>query len=114
METLKKYLLFLDDIRTIDMVYAEDPGFVIVRSFDAFVQHIKLHGCPEFISFDNDLGEDENEVVLPDGYACVKWMVYENDFDLREFKFNVHSANPVASVQIKSLLDNYIKHLNAQ
>ena len=57
MEPLKKYILFLDDIRTIDMVYDHDPGFIIVRSYDAFVQHIEKNGCPEFISFDNDLGE---------------------------------------------------------
>ncbi|MFM7023455.1 MAG: cyclic-phosphate processing receiver domain-containing protein [Flavobacteriales bacterium] len=112
MKALKKYSLFLDDIRTVDMVFKEDPGFIIVRSYDAFVNYIKENGCPEFISFDNDLGEDENGNLLPDGYACVKWLVYENNFDLKDFRFIVHSANPVASVQIKSLLNNYIKHLN--
>ena len=29
-------------------------------------------------------------------------------------KFNVHSANPVASKQIQGLLDNYIKHLKEE
>ena len=59
-KTMKK--LFLDDLRTIDMVY--DPSmendFDIVRTYEAFVDYIKLNGLPEFISFDNDLGLDEN------------------------------------------------------
>ena len=111
MKKLQTYNLFLDDLRTVDMVYDLDPGFVIVRSYAAFVKYIEENGCPNFISFDNDLGEDENGDLLPDGYACVKWLIYENNFDLRGLKFNVHSANPVASKQISTLLNNYIRHL---
>jgi hypothetical protein len=70
-----------------------------------------LNGLPEFISFDNDLGEDHNGELLPDGYACTKWLVYVSGLDLRNLKFYVHSANPVAKVQIQSLLTNYIKFL---
>jgi len=107
------YKLFLDDLRTVDMVYSPDreDDFIIVRSYDAFVSHIQLNGLPAFISFDNDLGEDHNQELLPDGYACTKWLVYESGLDLRDLKFYVHSANPVAKVQIESLLTNYIKFL---
>ena len=107
------YKLFLDDLRTVDMVYSPDreDDFIIVRSYDAFVSHIQLNGLPDFISFDNDLGEDHNGELLPDGYACTKWLVYESGLDLRDLKFYVHSANPVAKVQIQSLLTNYIKFL---
>jgi hypothetical protein len=66
---------------------------------------------PHFISFDNDLGLDENGEVAPDGYAAAKWLVYESGLDLVNLKFNVHSANPVAAKQIEGLLNNYIKHL---
>lgn len=108
------YYLFLDDIRTIDMVYPDSKiEFKIVRSFNAFKQYIIENGLPEFISFDNDLGEDENHNVLPDGYACAKWLVYESKLDLKNLQFRVHSANPIAKEQIISLLNNYKKFLHS-
>ncbi len=105
--------LFLDDIRTVDMVYdpSEIPNFDVVRSYDAFVTYIKKNGLPEYISFDNDLGLNEDGVVLPDGYAATKWLVYESGLDLIDLKFKVHSANPVAAEQIRGLLNNYQKFL---
>ncbi|WP_291097285.1 MULTISPECIES: cyclic-phosphate processing receiver domain-containing protein [unclassified Flavobacterium] len=110
-----RYKLFLDDIRDVKMVYKNltDEDFVIVRNFKDFKQVIIENGLPELISFDNDLGLDENENIAEDGYAAAKWLVYESGLDLRNLKFNVHSANPVASQQIQSLLDNYIRHLKS-
>jgi hypothetical protein len=108
------YKLFLDDLRTVEMVYTDltEKDFVIVRTYEVFVNHIVQHGLPEFISFDNDLGEDANGNLLPDGYTAAKWLVYESGMDLRNLQFYVHSANPVAKLQIKSLLTNYIQFLN--
>ncbi len=107
--------LFLDDIRTIEMVYdkSEESKFDIVRTYDEFVQYIRSKGLPNFISFDNDLGLDEYGNVAPDGYAAAKWLVYESELDLINLEFKVHSANPVAAEQIKGLLNNYIKHLKS-
>ena len=103
------YKLFLDDLRTVDMVYGSDreDDYIIVSSYNAFVSHIQLNGLPNFISFDNDLGEDHNKELLPDGYACAKWLVYESGLDIRNLNCYVHSANPVAKVQIESLLTNF-------
>jgi hypothetical protein len=105
--------LFLDDLRTVDMVYDKSMGseFDVVKSYDEFVRYIQSNGLPEFISFDNDLGLDEKGEVAPDGYAAAKWLVYKSGLDLSKLQFKVHSANPVASEQIKGLLTNYIKHL---
>jgi hypothetical protein len=107
-----KYL-FLDDVRTIEMIYDKnmEDEFHIVRNYYDFVHYIKTNGLPPLISFDNDLGLDENGEIAPDGYAAAKWLVYESGIDLRELNFNVHSANPVAAKQIRVLLNNYIKHL---
>ena len=80
-----------------------------IGSSDAFFKYIKQNGLPEFNSFDNDLGLDENGEVAPDGYAAAKWLVYESSLDLRNLKFKVHSANPVAAEQIRGLLNNYIQ-----
>ncbi|MEL7001716.1 MAG: cyclic-phosphate processing receiver domain-containing protein [Bacteroidota bacterium] len=106
--------LFLDDIRTIDMVYdtSEESDFDIVRTYAEFVAYIQVHGLPPLISFDNDLGLDEDGNVAPYSYAAAKWLVYESGLDLKDLNYKVHSANPVASEQIKGLLNNYIKFLN--
>lgn len=91
--------LFLDDIRNPEMIYDQDESknFVVVRSYFEFVKYIQQNGLPEFISFDNDHELDENGEVAPDGYAAVKWLVFESNLDLRDLKFKVHSANPVAA-----------------
>lgn len=109
------YKLFLDDLRNVKMVYEHltDEDFIIVRNFHDFKKVILGKGLPELISFDNDLGLDENHRIAEDGYACAKWLVYESGLNLIDLKFNVHSANPVARQQIQSLLDNYIKHLKS-
>ncbi|CAH8282871.1 hypothetical protein EV196_101724 [Mariniflexile fucanivorans] len=106
--------LFLDDIRTVDMVYDKTmiSEFDVVRTYEEFVNYIEVNGLPEFISFDNDLGLANDGLVAPDGLAAAKWLVYESGIDLQHLKFKVHSANPVASEQIKGLLNNYIKFLN--
>ncbi|WP_224995710.1 cyclic-phosphate processing receiver domain-containing protein [Cesiribacter sp. SM1] len=105
--------LFLDDIRTVDMVY--DPSMVaefdVVRSYAEFINYLQENGLPDFVSFDNDLGLDERGEVAPDGYAAAKWLVYESGLDMTNFTFKVHSANPVAAEQIRGLLTNYIRHL---
>ena len=107
--------LFLDDVRSIQSIYpkAAIGEFTLVRSYEEFVAYIETHGLPDFISFDNDLGLLADGSLAPDGLAAAKWLVYYSGLDLRRLKFHVHSANPVASVQIKSLLDNYIKFLNS-
>ena len=98
--------LFLDDIRTIGMIYPEDQivEFDLVRSYQEFVDYIQSHGLPPFISFDNDLGLDKDGKLAPDGYAAAKWLVYESGIDLTDLEFHVHSANPVAAEQITSTI----------
>ncbi len=105
--------LFLDDIRTVDMVYDQSrvSEFDVVRTYEEFVAYIRKNGLPPFISFDNDLGLDSHGEVAPDGYAAAKWLVYESGLDLVHLQFQVHSANPVAARQIEGLLTNYIRHL---
>lgn len=105
--------LFLDDVRTIDMIYDKsmESEFDIVRTYSEFVAYIKDNELPTYISFDNDLGLGDDGKVAPDGLAAAKWLVYESGLDLRNLEFKVHSANPVAAEQIRGLLNNYIKYL---
>lgn len=108
--------LFLDDVRTIEMVYDQsmESEFDIVRTYFDFIKYIKDNGLPDFISFDNDLGLGKDGKVAPDGLAAAKWLVYESGLDLIKLEFKVHSANPVAAEQIRGLLNNYINFLKSK
>jgi hypothetical protein len=118
--------LYLDDIRT-----PKTDGWDIVRSYDDFVSYIELNGAPDEISFDHDLSREHTKYYFdngghdnpPDplgvefsektGYDAAKWLCdycWMNGIPLP--KWNVHSANPVGSDNIKFLLNNFEKKLN--
>lgn len=73
---------------------------------------MKQGGCPEFITFDHDLGGDDTAMVI------VHWMI-EKDLDEPEwipasFRWEVHSANPIGKANINGKLESYLKHRNSQ
>lgn len=95
------YSLYLDDERE----PKTDKDWVIVRSYDAFVETIEKQGLPAEMSLDHDLGEDSQS-----GYACAKWLVercLDEGWDLAPVDINVHSANPVGAENIRSLLGRF-------
>lgn len=102
------YRLFIDDER-----YPPDDGnhWVIVRTSAEAISYVDEHGCPDYISFDHDLGGDDTAVVF------LKWFI-NRDLDHWEesnssfipgtFDFYVHSQNPVGAKRIKSELNSYL------
>jgi hypothetical protein len=133
-----EYKLFLDDLRTPRMgsknlpeysdLY-ENQEWVVVRSYDDFVNYITEHGLPELVSFDHDLGIEHMKYYFdngghdnpPDpmnadfeektGYDCAKWLVdycIDNQANLPDYL--VHSANPIGKKNIESYLENFKKH----
>ena len=99
--------LYLDDVRDLP-----DESFDLARSYEEAVLFVKENGIPPFISFDHDLGVDENEKLLPTGFDFAKWLVdmdMDNIYKFPEnFSFNVHSANPVGKANIEGYLKNYL------
>lgn len=104
------YHMFLDDVRDPDWVY---PGqhtrdWIVCRSYAEALAVISDLGWPSWISFDHDLGPD-----VPTGYDLAHHLV-ETDLDQNilpdNFTYACHSANPVGSENIRSLLDNYLRH----
>jgi len=94
--------LYIDDIRV-----PKTPDWFIVRSSADAIDFFRDMGCPEYISFDHDLGGDDTSMII------VKWMV-ENDLDNpgfipQGFEFNVHSANPVGAANITGYLNAYLR-----
>tara|TARA_R110000868_G_scaffold402406_1_gene678680 strand:+ start:381 stop:776 length:396 start_codon:yes stop_codon:yes gene_type:complete len=129
---MKKYNLFLDDVRfpycvfklTILPIYENNSDWVIVRSYNEFVDTLKERGIPSRISFDHDLSYDHyleinqiNEIIYENleektGYDAAKLLVdmcMERNEELP--MYYVHSANPVGSENIKKYLENAKKHL---
>ena len=92
------------------------PDWVIVRSYDEFVNHITENGIPDLISFDHDLGIEHiqyyfNNVVEKTGKDCAKWLVdYCIDNQLELPKYYVHSANPIGRQNIINYLENFKKN----
>lgn len=126
------YKLFLDDIREpihcyehmIRPIYKE-KDWVVVRSYDEFVEHITKNGLPDLISFDHDLGNDHYQHTSGEipydtfeektGYHCAKWLVdYCQDNELTLPEFMIHSMNPVGGRNIISVLVNYLIHIKEQ
>jgi len=59
----KKYRLFLDDVRRPETTFSymelpiyNEPNWIIVKNYYAFITLIQNKGIPEVISFDHDLG----------------------------------------------------------
>lgn len=123
-EQKKKVFLFLDDdafhperIREpkyyypligaqeiLDIAYQCD--LIKFTTVEGAQDYIENHGCPDFISFDNDLKREL------EGYDLAKWIV-EKDLDNPgfipvDFNFFVHSQNIVAKERIYSILNQYL------
>lgn len=124
--------LFLDDLRSLDMIYpnADESEWVIVRDFYQFVNYIQKYGVPDFISFDHDLGfehtryyfENGGHASPPDplnanfkektGYDAAKWLVdYCAEKEEPLPLWHVHSHNPIGAENIRQYLKNAEKHL---
>lgn len=95
--------LYIDDER----FPKTNRDWTIARSSIEAMMLLTEYGCPVYISFDHDLGGDDTSMII------VKWMV-DRDLDSGgkfipvDFEYNVHSANPVGTENIRSYLDSYL------
>lgn len=134
---MKKYNLFLDDVRnpidvwryTHKQVYMRDD-WVIARSYNDFVrvvtERFKNGEIPELISYDHDLADVHyREASFKDGkvymkysestsektgWHCAKWIIdFYMDNKIKASNFLVHSMNPTGGENIHSLLSQYNK-----
>lgn len=97
------YSLYLDDERE----PKTQRDWVIVRSWDAFVEVILEKGIPSYMSLDHDLGEEKS------GYDCVKWFIdhcIEKDVKPSEVEIHAHTANPVGRDNIVGYVESWHKH----
>lgn len=88
----KSTALFIDDLR-------EPPNdyYDVARSSSEAIELLAKNDY-EFISFDHDLGGDDTTRPV------VLWII-ENDYP--DFKWNVHSMNPIGKEWIEGMLNRY-------
>jgi len=96
------YRLFIDDLR--DPV---DSAWTIARSSAEATALLLERGCPVEISFDHDLGGDETAMVLARRLIDLD-LDANGAFIPPNFRFWVHSANPVGAANLRALLDRYM------
>lgn len=114
---MTKTLLWLDDYRdpydkkTDWMVYSpigRKVDVIWVMSYQEFIDHIMIHGLPDGICFDHDLGSTELS-----GYDCAKWLVnYCLDNNKKIPPYGIQSSNPVGRENIDKLLKSFNKFIN--
>jgi hypothetical protein len=117
----EKMRLYLDDVRT-----PKDADWEVVRSYDEFTAHIRLHGLENYdlMSLDHDLGDtamneyynnvhpnytlDYNNITEKTGLDCAKFLVAESmTSGIPLPAIYVHSANPIGSANIMGYINNY-------
>lgn len=105
-----KYTLFLDDVRDVEKYFTKADNVIVCRDYDSAVKLVQERGLPEFVSFDHDLGDTENDVEKS-GYEFAKYLVqYMMENNIKgEFKYQVHSANPIGAENISAYLKNWFK-----
>lgn len=111
------YNLFIDDERDPinvtwgswqDQALYRDGEWFIARNWFDVLEIVVSLGFPSLISFDHDLGDGEIT-----GYEIAQRLcdMVMNGAELPEnFDFRVHSKNPVGAENIRSYMNNFLKH----
>lgn len=100
------YKLFIDDER-----FPKTDDWRICRSSDEAIKMVILYGMPSEIAFDHDLGGDDTSMkfiwFIIDSYYDGELAIPEN------FKYTVHSQNPIGVLNIKGLMDGFLNDIRS-
>ena len=120
----EKIKIYLDDVRT----PVEKDNWVIVRSYDEFVEKINEIGLEniDMISLDHDLGDtamtewhrnvyknyelNYDNITEKTGMDCTKWLVEQWMDGKPVVDVVVHSANAIGSGNMMGYINNYLKN----
>jgi hypothetical protein len=105
---LADYKLFLDDER---MPGKSLEDAVIVRSYCEFKQVITERGIPKYITFDHDLGDGEYTGKKCAEYLAMRMMGRMRPDNIEDFRYDVHSQNPVGAKNIRCYLDQFLEEM---
>lgn len=124
---MKKHSIYLDDVR-IPIEHPNDDNWVIVRSYDDFVEFIESVGLDsvDIISLDHDLDRSATEHFMNEtlityeidyskikektGLDVVKWLISHSiETGIPLPQCYVHSANPIGSGNMMGYINLYLK-----
>ena len=94
--------IYIDDERTPKTNFDK-----VLRTSQEAIDFIKTNGCPEYISFDHDLGGEDTSIPVVD-FIIDSDLNLKGEFIPKNFEFNVHSANPVGAKNIAGKLSRYL------
>ncbi len=94
--------LFLDDNRD-----PKTKDFTLARSYKSAVKLVQRKGCPIYIAFDYDLGEDES------GLNFANWLIQKDELHYGKFLpegfgFECHSTDTEGKVSIEKVMSEYL------
>lgn len=115
--------LFLDDERfpadvtwahwTIQQGYCEGEWEIARNLTDVIVLIEWIGTMPQFVSFDHDLGSDQDGGFVGNGLKVAQYLIdLDMDTDIKfpdNFAFYVHSKNPVGKANIEGLMNGYLR-----
>ena len=121
---MEKKWIYLDDVRT-----PVDPKWVVVRSYEEFVDKVTEIGLENIqqISLDHDLGPSAmmewhrnvynnydlnyNNILEKTGMDCAKWLIEQWLEGKPVVDVYVHSANAIGSANMMGYINNY-RHIH--
>lgn len=131
---MKKYKLFLDDVRKPSQVYSyirdsiyNENGWVVVKNYNEFVNAIQKNGLPYFVSFDHDLASEHYSPSMVSteaynrlyggfeektGLHCARFLMeYCRENGLQFPNYKVHSMNPAGKYNIESEIIRFTREI---
>lgn len=97
-----RYRLFIDDERM-----PTEPDWFVARNSYQAICALVMYGMPYEIAFDHDLGGQDTSMVFIN-----KLVDFLNDGAVEfpeDFKYSVHSQNPIGAENIRCYMNNIIK-----
>lgn len=94
--------LWIDDLRS-----PPDSGWVWAKSSKTAIQTVVWY-APELVSFDHDLGGDDTAMKVVDELEAIS----NESGTIRQFNYQIHSANPVGKANLHRALDRWFARMN--
>lgn len=99
--------LFIDDER-----FPATPEYLIARTSREAILMVQYYGLPTEIAFDHDLGVVNGETDT--SMVFIKWLenkVVDGEITIpSNFKYSIHSQNPVGVQNIKFKMNQLLKY----
>ena len=102
---ISNYKLFIDDER-----FPTKPDWFVARTSEQAIIAIKNYGFPKEIAFDYDLGDTDTVIDFLD--FLPNYFVDTNIKIPKDFKYSIHSQNPVGKENIDSKMKQLLKYFS--